>query len=168
MSLNTTDNRQPKRIFNRLPRHPESREGTFTRPLSAGARLDRGLDQRMLQAVQAPSRSDKSLCHHSHARDIAAATTAHTPFSLHSLSSTRHHLLFLLTSHSLVAVNYTRSRAVGSKDHSRPRYIFFFFFCRESALCTVSCLRLPQPVCTSPLPLLASSSLSTCCVTARL
>lgn len=46
------------------------------------------------------------------------------------------------------------------KNHSPPRSLHLF--CRDAALCSVSCLRLPQPVCTSPLPLLTQHLLRDC------
>lgn len=70
------------------------------------------------------------------------------------------HRLFL-ASHLLAAVNYTRSSTAVPKN-ILALGTSSFFFCREAALCTVSCLRLPQPLCTSPLPLLTQHLLRDC------
>ena len=66
----------------------------------------------------------------------------------------------ILTS-PLPDVAFTCRRQLHSlNNYSPPRYLHLF--CRDAALCTVSCLRLPQPVCTSPLPLLTQHLLRDC------
>lgn len=75
-------------------------------------------------------------------------------------------LLPLLPTHPLATflpdVAFTCRRQLRSFiNYSPPRHIHHLF-CRVAALCTVSCLRLPQPVCTSPLPLLTQHLLRSC------
>ena len=83
---------------------------------------------------------------------VVASTTTPTnsPFPTHHLATS-----------PLPDVAFTCCRQFHSlNNYSPPRSLHLF--CRDAALCSVSCLRLPQPVCTSPLPLLTQHLLRDC------
>lgn len=82
---------------------------------------------------------------------VASTTTpANSPFPINHLATS-----------PLSDVAFTCCRQPHSlKNYSPPRSLHLF--CRDAALCSVSCLRLPQPVCTSPLPLLTQHLLRDC------
>jgi len=80
----------------------------------------------------------------------STTTPANPPFPINCLLAS-----------PLPDVAFTCRRQLHSlNNYSPPRYLHLF--CRDAALCTVSCLRLPQPVCTSPLPLLTQHLLRDC------
>ena len=103
--------------------------------------------------------SNGSLCHrHLYAFHSFNTCTCICHNGQLSLTSPIHRLAT-----SLPDVAFTCRRQLHSLNNSlSTSSVHSHLFCRDAALCTVSCLRLPQPVCTSPLPSLTQHLLRHC------
>ena len=143
--------------------YPVGREGRHsTRAPRAGASLFRAERPRHRQAsctghrerpeqhaAICPSLPSRFLC----LPFVVASTTTRTnsPFPVNHLAIP-----------PLPDAAFTCCRQLHSLRNYSPPRCLHLVFCRDAALCTGSCLRLPQPGCTSQLPLLTQHLLRDC------